>query len=115
MTPTSNRSTIRSATRGFWRFEEQFGVICGENAGEENTNLLCASLRASLGAEYALRPWAAVATGVQNDFPAARVALAVRVAQGGVRAALRQPAGDGLQEERPVRDDGAPSELFGAN
>jgi hypothetical protein len=48
MTPTSNRSTIRSATRGFRRFGEQFGVICGENAGEENTNLLRASLRASL-------------------------------------------------------------------
>jgi putative salt-induced outer membrane protein YdiY len=50
-------------TRGFWRFEEQFGVIYGENAGEENTNLL----RASLGAEYALRPWAALATGVLYD------------------------------------------------
>jgi len=50
-------------TRGFWRFEQTLGLVYGENDGEENANLL----RAGLGAEYAFRPWVAVATGVLYD------------------------------------------------
>lgn len=50
-------------TRGFWRFEQVLGIIYGEADGEENANLL----RGSLGAEYALRPWVGVATGVLYD------------------------------------------------
>lgn len=50
-------------SRGFWRFEQTFGVVYSEADGEENTNLL----RASLGAQYALRPWVALATGVLYD------------------------------------------------
>lgn len=50
-------------TRGLWRFDQQFGVVYGEADGEENANLL----RAGLGAEYALRPWVAVATGALYD------------------------------------------------
>ena len=49
--------------RGLWRFEETFGVVYGEADGEENANLL----RASLGAQYALRPRIALATGVLYD------------------------------------------------
>lgn len=50
-------------TRGFWRFEQLFGVVYGEADGEENANLL----RAAVGAEYALRPWVALATGGLYD------------------------------------------------
>jgi len=50
-------------TRGYWRFEQSFGMVYGENDGEENANLL----RAGVGAEYAFRPWVAVATGALYD------------------------------------------------
>jgi len=50
-------------TRGFWRFEQNLGIIYGEADGRENANLL----RAGIGAEYALRPWVAVATGALFD------------------------------------------------
>ncbi len=50
-------------SRGFWRFEQTFGVVYGEADGEENANLL----RAGLGAQYALRPWVALATGALYD------------------------------------------------
>ena len=50
-------------TRGFWRFEQVFGIIYGEADGEENANLL----RAGLTAEYAFRPWVGVATGALFD------------------------------------------------
>ncbi len=50
-------------TRGFWRFEQFLGIVYGENDGEENANLL----RAGIGAEYALRPWVAVAVGTLYD------------------------------------------------
>ncbi len=50
-------------TRGFWRFEQTLGIVYGENDGEENANLL----RAGVGAEYAFRPWVAVATGALYD------------------------------------------------
>lgn len=50
-------------SRGFWRFEQVLGIIYGEADGEENANLL----RAGLGAEYALRPWVALATGAAFD------------------------------------------------
>lgn len=50
-------------TRGFWRFEQTLGIVYGENDGEENANLL----RAGIGAEFAFRPWVAVATGALYD------------------------------------------------
>jgi putative salt-induced outer membrane protein len=50
-------------TRGFWRFEQSLGIVYGEADGAENANLL----RAGLGAEYALRPWVALATGALYD------------------------------------------------
>jgi putative salt-induced outer membrane protein len=50
-------------SRGFWRFEQTFGIVYGENDGVENANLL----RAGLGAQYALRPRVALATGVLYD------------------------------------------------
>lgn len=50
-------------TRGYWRFEQTMGIVYGENDGEENANLL----RAGVGAEYAFRPWVAVATGALYD------------------------------------------------
>ncbi len=50
-------------SRGFWRFEQLFGIVYGEADGEENANLL----RVGLGAEYALRPWVALATGALYD------------------------------------------------
>lgn len=50
-------------SRGFWRFEQTLGIIYGENDGVENANLL----RAGIGAQYALRPWVALATGVLYD------------------------------------------------
>ncbi len=50
-------------TRGYWRFEQLFGVVYGEADGEENANLL----RAGLVAEYALRPWVALAAGGLYD------------------------------------------------
>lgn len=50
-------------SRGFWRFEQALSVIYGEADGEENTNLL----RVGVGAEYALRPWVAVAAGAAFD------------------------------------------------
>ena len=49
--------------RGLWRFEQTFGIVYGENDGVENANLL----RAGLGAQYGLRPWVALATGVLYD------------------------------------------------
>ncbi len=50
-------------TSGFWRFEQAFNTVYGQNAGKENTNLL----RASVGAWYALRPSISLATGVMYD------------------------------------------------
>lgn len=50
-------------TRGFWRFEQTLGIVYGEADGNENANLL----RAGIGAEYAVRPWVALATGVLYD------------------------------------------------
>ncbi len=64
----TNVSTVNIAertvhTRGFWRFEQVFGIIYGEADGEENTNLL----RAGLGVEYTFRPWVGITTGVFYD------------------------------------------------
>ncbi len=50
-------------TNGFWRFEQYVNSVYGQNGGKENTNLL----RATLGAEYALRPSVGLATGVLYD------------------------------------------------
>jgi putative salt-induced outer membrane protein len=50
-------------TRGFWRVEQTIGIVYGEVDGNENANLL----RAGLGAEYAVRPWLALATGALYD------------------------------------------------
>jgi putative salt-induced outer membrane protein len=60
---TANVSQKITHTRGWWRFEQQLGVVYGEAGGEENANLL----RGALGAEYALRPWISVATGALYD------------------------------------------------
>lgn len=50
-------------SRGFWRFEQTFGIVYGENDGVENANLM----RAGVGAQYAIRPRIALATGVLYD------------------------------------------------
>jgi len=50
-------------SRGLWRFEQTFGIVYGEADGAENANLM----RASLGAQYAMHPRVALATGVLFD------------------------------------------------
>jgi putative salt-induced outer membrane protein len=50
-------------SQGLWRFDEQVNTVYGQNGGKENTNLL----RATLGAEYALRSNVGLATGVLYD------------------------------------------------
>lgn len=50
-------------TEGFWRFEQLFNSVYGQNGGKENTNLL----RAMIGAQYAVRPKVSVASGMLYD------------------------------------------------